>query len=620
MAPWGNLHRSELELLARGAEVHYWPQGRRVTPPQLHDETTRLSSPTLEPASLLIVRKGRMNGRYRLGQTTGEQQLIAGSHVLFGAPGGANNPLLWLDLEAQEETLAYVLRVGAITELTEAIAGLKSILCAETCFYDAISIGSNLAEPLLGTDILLSLPASVKIGGELSILEALQQWQGSGRLAAVTCAPPWLLLGGNQVASWVASGTISEHAPASSIMVEVPLVGPETPVMEAACQLAVSESPWLLVRVDSGPPRLLGCAELLSAWPDSGADAAVTLLGAVAKGTMPKWSSGAFLRLTRSRPWAAAGLACRLHDLIAQRALADFARQHGPAPCDYALIAVGATGAEQILPPLRQEHVLIWSDGLPAHADSWFSQAAEVVCGALERAGFVVPAAGPLSCRGGWRKPLATWNGYLAHWAAGSPEQCAAALAPFVTMRIVAGSRQLYAAFRDGVDAVAGAPPVMQARLERLGAACGMDPCRFPGDAKADPLLAPEFLAGVVRDLFAAAREVSDLNAALANSLGVGGEAAGLSALGDSWLNQLWSSCWRVGSELWSLGAGAMAEPTDGWAGGHISVAEVSSEFRWLLHCAEQKLAACISVLRDRAALGDVGLVGQQEGRRLPNE
>ena len=131
-------------------------------------------------------------------------------------------------------------------------------------------------------------------------------------------------------------------------------------------------------------------------------------------------------------------------DTITHRLIELAQHKIGPAPVDFAWLAVGSQARHEQTVYSDQDNALLLSDNYNAKAHSgYFEEFARFVCDALDACGFRYCPGDIMASNPQWRQPLKVWRKYFTDWIR-SPERKALMLScNFHDMRVVYGDNGL---------------------------------------------------------------------------------------------------------------------------------------------------------------------------------
>lgn len=154
-----------------------------------------------------------------------------------------------------------------------------------------------------------------------------------------------------------------------------------------------------------------------------------------------------------------------LTDRLTVRLLKDAVDHLGPAPVEWAWLALGSLGRREQALTADQDHALIYANEGEAH-DTYFGGLAETVVTALTAAGFPECESRVMATEPAWRMSIEVWLNRLDQWMA-APDQLYSFLSGIVfDYRQIAGNLSVVPA----LDRVAGKAASNSQFIKRLGA------------------------------------------------------------------------------------------------------------------------------------------------------
>ena len=148
-------------------------------------------------------------------------------------------------------------------------------------------------------------------------------------------------------------------------------------------------------------------------------------------------------------------------DALTQR-LINFAEQTlGPAPIDYAWLAVGSLARQELSTHSDQDNALLLSDDYnePQHA-RYFESLANQVCDGLDACGFYYCPGDVMASNTQWRQPVNVWKRYFTDWIKTPTPKDIMLACNFFDLRVIAGKSLL-------LDALL-APAIEMARHDQI--------------------------------------------------------------------------------------------------------------------------------------------------------
>jgi len=138
-------------------------------------------------------------------------------------------------------------------------------------------------------------------------------------------------------------------------------------------------------------------------------------------------------------------------DTVTRRLLNIAESELGPAPCDYAWIALGSQGRCEQSAKSDQDNALVLAEAVDDDGDRWFAGLAKVVNDGLDACGYVYCPGDVMAGNPKWRMPLDGWQQTFHRWIT-VPEQKALMHANiFFDLRAVAGNAAFVDQLKDGI-------------------------------------------------------------------------------------------------------------------------------------------------------------------------
>lgn len=158
-------------------------------------------------------------------------------------------------------------------------------------------------------------------------------------------------------------------------------------------------------------------------------------------------------------------------DALVRRLISLFEESAGPAPVDYAFVAVGSQGRREMGPASDQDNALILSDDYDeATHGNYFERLSTFVCTGLDRAGQVLCPGNMMAMNPDWRVTRSEWMDTFHRWITAPQPDALLNAQIYFDMRVVAGNAELAEEVHAfAVDLAAGAPR-LHAHLAALAA------------------------------------------------------------------------------------------------------------------------------------------------------
>ncbi|NNF39779.1 MAG: cyclic nucleotide-binding/CBS domain-containing protein [Woeseiaceae bacterium] len=138
-------------------------------------------------------------------------------------------------------------------------------------------------------------------------------------------------------------------------------------------------------------------------------------------------------------------------DTITRQLLCIAEAELGPAPCDYAWVAMGSQGRSEQSAKSDQDNALVLADSATAADDAYFAAMAKIVNDGLHACGYVYCPGDVMASNPKWRVRLGDWQQYFKKWIT-VPEQKALMHANiFFDLRCVSGTARLVDELKQGI-------------------------------------------------------------------------------------------------------------------------------------------------------------------------
>lgn len=131
-------------------------------------------------------------------------------------------------------------------------------------------------------------------------------------------------------------------------------------------------------------------------------------------------------------------------DALVRRLIALYEEENGPAPIEFAFVAVGSQGRQEMGPASDQDNALIYSDDFDEEVHgAWFAGMAEFVCKGLDHAGQVLCPGNMMAMNPQWRMTHAEWINTFHRWITAPKPDALLNAQIYFDMRVLAGSEEL---------------------------------------------------------------------------------------------------------------------------------------------------------------------------------
>ena len=136
--------------------------------------------------------------------------------------------------------------------------------------------------------------------------------------------------------------------------------------------------------------------------------------------------------------------ASSISDKITQKIIEFATEIYGPAPCQYAFIAVGSEGRKEQTLLTDQDNGLIYEDGYPnEETQDYFLKLANYISDSLNEIGYNYCKGGMMACNPKWCQPLSQWKAYFSSWVANPEIENLVEASTFIDFRAIHGHTQL---------------------------------------------------------------------------------------------------------------------------------------------------------------------------------
>ena len=148
-------------------------------------------------------------------------------------------------------------------------------------------------------------------------------------------------------------------------------------------------------------------------------------------------------------------------DSVTRRLVSLAQAKLGEPPCEFAWLAFGSQGREEIFLGSDQDNALVYSDsGLadPAmrkSAEHYFYQLADFVCAGLNQCGYVFCQGGIMASNPQWCLPLSQWKKTIVRWGEEPTSEAVMRVCIFFDIRCVSGSNVLTLQLQECMQSVA---------------------------------------------------------------------------------------------------------------------------------------------------------------------
>lgn len=156
-------------------------------------------------------------------------------------------------------------------------------------------------------------------------------------------------------------------------------------------------------------------------------------------------------------------------DALVRRLITLFEESAGPAPVEYAFVAVGSQGRREMGPASDQDNALILADDYDeaSHGD-YFDRLSTFVCTGLDRAGQVVCPGGMMAMNPEWRMTRSEWMDTFHRWIMAPQPDALLNAQIYFDMRALAGAPELAEDVHAAAVELAAGAPRLHAHLAAL--------------------------------------------------------------------------------------------------------------------------------------------------------
>lgn len=120
----------------------------------------------------------------------------------------------------------------------------------------------------------------------------------------------------------------------------------------------------------------------------------------------------------------------------------------GPAPAQFAFLAAGSHGREEITFVSDQVSALVYADDADEGAGEYFAQVGRLVTDGLRACGYPLCMGGAMASNPRWCQPLSVWETYFTDWTREARPEQVAEVCAFIDFRMVSGNPALADALR----------------------------------------------------------------------------------------------------------------------------------------------------------------------------
>lgn len=167
----------------------------------------------------------------------------------------------------------------------------------------------------------------------------------------------------------------------------------------------------------------------------------------------------------------AAQLLTTAADALVRRLIALFEKENGPAPVEYAFVAVGSQGRREMGPASDQDNALVLADSYnPAEHGTYFEGLSTFVCTGLDEAGQTICPGDMMAMNPRWRMTVSEWQDTFHRWITAPQPDALLHAQIYFDMRAVAGAEDLATRVHESAVAMAAGATRLHAHLAALAA------------------------------------------------------------------------------------------------------------------------------------------------------
>lgn len=158
-------------------------------------------------------------------------------------------------------------------------------------------------------------------------------------------------------------------------------------------------------------------------------------------------------------------------DALVRRLITLFEEQHGPAPVEYAFVAVGSQGRREMGPASDQDNALVLADTyLPSEHGEYFDRLSTFICTGLDDAGQPLCPGNMMAMNPEWRMTVTQWEDTFHRWIAAPQPDALLNAQIYFDMRALAGTTALAERVHASAVAMARDTARLHAHLAALAA------------------------------------------------------------------------------------------------------------------------------------------------------
>jgi len=159
-----------------------------------------------------------------------------------------------------------------------------------------------------------------------------------------------------------------------------------------------------------------------------------------------------------ARPHRVTRMITSVCDAAVERFVALAEEELGQPPTDFAFVALGSQGREELALSSDQDNAIIFADGAE-DMSGYFNELGNRVCGWLDEAGYPLCAGDVMARNPKWCQPLSVWKQYFTDWIHRSEAEELMEFSIFFDCRSVCGEEKLGDELRAHVYAALGEQP-----------------------------------------------------------------------------------------------------------------------------------------------------------------
>ena len=457
--PFQFLPRSELEALAAGVSLEYFPKSTRI-----------LAAGDKAAESLYVIKKGGV----RLTLPNGREEIVLdvrSEGEVFGLLSTLGGDVARLNVTSVEDTLCYSVPGPQVQRLVSEHAEFAAYLLrtSVTRYLDHALAEMRARTRLLGESerLLYSLTVSdmarkpaLVCPKSTTVREAARRMQAAGATCIIVVNEDGRSAGivaDNDFTEKVVAAGISLDSAVTAIMTS-PVISVKSSerVFEVLLAMLAHDIHHILVTENGLPKYIVTNHDLMLLQGKSPLNLARDIerqqtmdgLAASQKGTMELIP---LLMREGAKASHITRIVAEMNDRILLKILEFAHAQLGPSPMPYCWVTLGSEGRREQTFKTDQDNAMILA-GAPAPGgpeEEYFARLAGFVHDGLTRCGYPSCLGGFMASNPRWRQSLAAWRAEFEHWITEPVQRGVQNALIFFDMRPIAGDFSLFAKLRD---------------------------------------------------------------------------------------------------------------------------------------------------------------------------